>query len=72
MRVQQLLAGLVFIQQTFHDEDAEIVSHTENECGEDNVHDIELNPEHPHYSGDYQPADRHRQEAEQCQFQPSV
>ena len=72
MRVQQLLACLVFIQQAFHDEDAEVVAHTENKGRKDNVHDIELHPEHPHYSGDYQPTDCHRQEAEQCQFESAV
>ena len=72
MRVQQFATGLVFVQQAFKDEDAEVVSHTEDKGGEDDVHNIELDPEYAHYSGVYQPSHGHRQEAEQCTFESAV
>ena len=72
MRIEQFVAGLVFVQQAFKDEDAEVVTHTEDKGGEDDVHNIELHPEYAHYSGDYQPSHCHRQEAEQCEFESAV
>ena len=72
VRVKQLLSCLVPVQQAFHDEYAEIVAHTEDECGENDVHDIELDSQEAHYSSDYDPAYSHRKEAEQCQLQPAV
>ena len=72
MRIHQLSTGTIFMEKPVHDENTEIIPHTENERGQDDIHYIELNTKHFHDSRDDNPADRHRQETEQCQFEPAV
>ena len=70
--IEQLLASLILIQQTFQYENTEVVTHTEDECGEYDIHDIELHSQNPHYSCNDEPTDRHRQETKKRKFQSSV
>ena len=72
VRVEQLVAAHVAVLQAIHDEDAEIVADTEDECREDDVDDVEADVEQPHYSHDDNPADAHGQEADECQLDTAV
>lgn len=55
-----------------HDEDTEVVANTKDERREDDVDDIKLNPEQPHQPQYDDPANRHRQETHQGEFDASV
>ena len=68
MRNQEFPSRLVLMQESLQYEDAEIISHSENEGGENDVHDVELYPENAHHSNDEDPAQQHRQETQHGQL----
>ena len=68
MRNQEFPSRLVLLQESLQYEYAEIIPHSENEGGENDVHDVELNPQNAHNSYDEYPAQQHRQETQHGQF----
>ena len=72
MHIERLPAGLVLMYQSVHYEYAEIISKTEDECGQNDIHDIEPYIKKSHQSQDHHPADTHRDKGDQSQFDPAV
>ncbi len=64
MSVEDRPVGPIFILQSIHNEDTEVVSNTEYECRKYNIDDIELYSYYSHHSNDYNPTDEHWKEAD--------
>ena len=61
----------MFVDQPFGNEDCVVVALSENEGCQDDVHQIELDVRQLHDSQNPKPADGHRQERDQTQFEAS-
>ena len=72
MSTQRLLAILIFLQQAIHYEYTEVVSDTKYECRQNNIYNIELHVENRHETEYDNPADTHRKEGKECQFQTAI
>ena len=67
--MENLLPRLKLIFQPLGNENAVIISHSKDEGGQDNIHDIELQARQAHDSPDPYPAHCQRQEGHQRKFQ---
>ena len=67
-----LLSVLILLKQSIHYEDAEIISDTENEGRQYDVHNIELDAEQCHEAENDHPADAHRQECKKSELEAAV
>ena len=67
--MQNLLAGLILVLQPFGNEDAVIVSHTEDEGSQNNIDNVELQAREAHNSPYPNPANSQRQEGNEREFQ---
>ena len=65
MGIQDCFSCPVFVLESIHDEDTEVVSDTENESREDNIDNVEFDTQNPHQAQNNGPADKHRQETDQ-------
>ena len=72
MGSKHLFSRPVFLLQTIHDKNTEIISQTEDKGRKDDIHNIELRTSHCHQPQDDHPADSHRSKSHQRQFDPSV
>ena len=48
MGIQDRFSCPVFVLESIHDEDTEVVSNTENESREDNIDNVEFDTQNPH------------------------
>ena len=48
MGIQDRFSCPVFVLESIHDEDTEVVSDTENESREDNIDNVEFDTQNPH------------------------
>ena len=72
MRVQYFLACTVLVLQSVHNENTEIITDTEYKGRQDDIDDIELNPQDSHQPEDNHPTDQHREKTHQRKFDTSV
>mgnify|MGYP007046837238 CR=1 FL=1 len=65
MGIQDRFSCPVFVLESIHDEDTEVVSDTENESREDNINNVDLDTMYPHQAQNNGPADKYRQDTDQ-------
>lgn len=56
MGIQDRFSCPVFVLESSHDEDTEVVSDTENESREDNIDNVEFDTQNPHQAQNNGPA----------------